>query len=67
MAQCIGTQSCGARIDSSMKEFLQTEADRIGTSSAELQRRLFDFYSKSRESNTPCPHCGRDITISLES
>lgn len=50
-----------------MKDFLQSEANRLNTSSAELQRRLFDFYYESRENDTPCPYCGNSITISLES
>jgi len=49
-----------------MKEFLEDEADRLGTTKAELQRRLLDFYRESRETDTPCPNCGNDITIELD-
>lgn len=67
MSECMGTQPCGTRIDTPMKEFLYEEADHLGTTPAELQRRLFDFYRESSETDTPCPHCGTDLTISLES
>jgi len=66
MAQCHGDLSCGTKVDRRMKEFLEDEADRLGTTKAELQRRLLDFYRESRETDTPCPNCGNDITIELD-
>ena len=66
MAQCHGELSCGARVDQSMQDFLDEEADRLGVSNAEVLRRILDFYRESRESETNCPDCGTDITIPLE-
>lgn len=67
MAQCMGDVPCGTKIDQAMREFLEDEADRLGVTKAELHRRLLDFYRESRETDTPCPHCGEDITVKLES
>lgn len=50
-----------------MREFIEDEADRVGVSKAEVQRRLLDFYRRSRENDTPCPYCGDDIEIDLYS
>lgn len=66
MAQCHGELSCGARVDQSMQDFLDDEADRLGVSKAEVLRRLLDFYKESREDDPNCPHCGDEITIDLE-
>ena len=65
MAQCMGNVACGTKIDQSMREFLEDEADRLGVTKAELQRRLLDFYRESRQDDPNCPHCGDQITIDL--
>lgn len=67
MADCHGTIPCSTKVDSSMREFIEDEAERLGISNAELHRRLLDFYRASRETETPCPHCADDITIKLTS
>lgn len=65
MAECMGDIPAGTKIDQSMRDFLDNEADRLGVTNAELYRRLLDFYRESRENEPECPHCGEPITIDL--
>ena len=48
-----------------MREFIESEADRLGVSRAEFHRRLLEFYRESRRENADCPHCGETVVISL--
>lgn len=65
MAECMGTVPAGTKVDESMSDFIDNEADRLGVTKAELHRRLLDFYRESRENKPECPHCGEPITIDL--
>ena len=65
MAESNGTVPVGTKVDSAMKEFLDEEANRLGVSKAELQRRLLEFYRAGIEDETPCPNCGSAIEIPL--
>lgn len=65
MADCHGNITCSTKVDDAMREFIEAEAERLGVPRAELHRRLLDFYKRSREDETPCPHCADDITINL--
>jgi hypothetical protein len=67
MANCHGTIPCSTKIDASMCEFIEAEADRLRISKAEFHRRLLDFYRESREEETNCPNCEVSITIPLDS
>jgi len=67
MADCHGDLPASTKVDSSMREFLEAEADRLGVTKAEMHRRLLDHYRESRESETPCPHCHEDINVRLNS
>jgi hypothetical protein len=62
----MGDVPCGTKIDRSMREFIDSEADRLGITRAELVRRILDFYRESRQEESNCPHCKTDITIPLE-
>lgn len=63
MSNCRGDQAVSARIDQSMKDFLEEEANRCGVTKAELIRRVFDDYRASRESQMKCPHCENEIML----
>lgn len=65
MAECMGAVPLSTKIDREMGDFLDAEAERLGTTKAELLRRLLDFYRESIESETYCPDCDSRITISL--
>lgn len=65
MAQCMGDVPCGTKVDQSMRDFLDDEANRLGVSRAELVRRVLDFYRDTRQDDSNCPHCGDQITIDL--
>jgi hypothetical protein len=67
MADCHGDIPCSTKVDSSMRGFLEDEAERLGVTKAELHRRVLDFYRQSRKDETPCPHCAGDIDIQLRS
>ena len=66
MAQCYGDISAGTKVDESMKRFLRGEADRLGVSVAEVQRRIFDEYRATRDGAVECPHCGEAVVFDLE-
>ena len=65
MSKCMGDIPAGTKIDQSMRDFLDDEADRLGVTNAELYRRFLDFYRESREEKPNCPHCNEPITIDL--
>ena len=65
MAECMGAVPLSTKVDGDMDSFLEAEAERLGTTKAELLRRLLDFYRESIESETHCPDCNSRITISL--
>lgn len=66
MAECMGAVPLSTKVDKGMDNFLEAEAEQLGTTKAELLRRLLDFYRESTESETRCPDCDSGITISLQ-
>jgi len=48
-----------------MREFVESEADRLGVTPAEFLRRVLMVYRESRSENTPCDHCGKPVVIEL--
>jgi hypothetical protein len=48
-----------------MREFVESEADRLGMSVSEFLRRVLIVYRESRVENTPCEHCGQPVVIEL--
>lgn len=50
-----------------MSQFVSEEAQRLGVSKAELQRRLLEAYEASRTGNATCEHCGETVDIDLSS
>jgi hypothetical protein len=50
-----------------MSQFVSEEAQRLGVSKAEFQRRLLEAYQHSRVGNASCDHCGGPVEIDLQS
>jgi len=48
-----------------MKEFIDSEADRLGVSKSEFHRRLLELYRESRREKVECPHCGETVVFDL--
>jgi len=65
MSSCFGDIPAGTKVDSSMREFIDAEADRLGVSKAEFHRRLLEFYRESRREQMDCPHCDGTIVMDL--
>lgn len=65
MDRCVGTLSVGTKVDRSMREFVESESDRLGISPAEFLRRLLVTYRESRDGNTACDHCGESVVLEL--
>lgn len=63
MADCNGDLPMTAKVDQSMKEFLDSEADRCGVTRSELIRRVFDDFRDSHRENLNCPSCGQPMVI----
>ena len=66
MSNCLGATPLATKVDGAMEEFVTDEANRLGVSKAELQRRLLDFYRESIEGESDCPECGTTIIIPLD-
>lgn len=63
MARCDGDRPLTAKVDDSMREFIDSEASRCGVSRAELIRRVFDDYRDSRRGELNCPNCGSELHL----
>ena len=61
MSTCFGDIPAGTKVDSSMREFIDAESERLGVSNAEFLRRLLEFYRESRREQMDCPHCDGTI------
>lgn len=48
-----------------MKEYIESEADRLGVNKSEFHRRLLELYRESRRENVDCPHCGDIVKFDL--
>lgn len=65
MSRCLGQIPVTTKVDQPMREFVETEAGRLGVSRAEFVRRLLELYRESRAGNTPCDSCGEPVEIEL--
>lgn len=65
MNRCYGSIPVGTKVDQPMREFVESEADRLGMSVSEFLRRVLIVYRESRAENTPCDHCGQPVVIEL--
>lgn len=63
MARCNGEIPTATKVDQSMDEFIDREAERCGVSRAELIRLLFDDVRDSRNGDLRCPQCHGEIVI----
>lgn len=63
MARCDGERPVTGKVDQSMLEFIDGEAERCGVSRAELIRRVFDDYRDSRRGQLECPECGQEVHL----
>ena len=65
MSSCHGDIPLGTKTDRAMKEFIDSEAERLGVSKSEFHRRLLELYRESRRENVECPHCGETVVFDL--
>jgi len=65
MSSCHGDIPLGTKTDRAMKEFIDSEADRLGVSKSEFHRRLLELYRESRRENVDCPHCSETVVLDL--
>lgn len=65
MSRCVGEIAIGTKVDRPMKEFVESECERLGVSRSEFHRRLLDVYRESRRENVDCPHCDDTIMMDL--
>lgn len=65
MNRCQGSIPAGTKVDRSMYEFIEKEAERLGVTLAEFIRRLLLMYRQSRDENTACDHCGEPVVMEL--
>jgi len=65
MSNCFGNIPAGTKVDSSMREFIDAEAERLGVSNSEFMRRLLEFYRESRREQMDCPHCEDTVVMDL--
>lgn len=63
MSRCQGEVPVTCKVDESMAEFVDSEAQRCGVSRAELLRRILDDYRDSRAGELACPSCGQELHI----
>ena len=65
MSSCHGDIPLGTKTDRAMKEFIDSEAERLGVSKSEFHRRLLELYRESRREDVDCPHCGDTVVMDL--
>lgn len=65
MSSCLGDIAASTKVDRDMAEYLDSEAQRLGISKSEFQRRLFELYRESRREDVDCPHCGDAVVFDL--
>lgn len=63
MSECRGDLPVTAKVDQSMREFIDAEASRCGVTRAELVRRALDDFRDSRAGQLNCPECGQEIHL----
>jgi hypothetical protein len=63
MADCFGDLTVTAKVDESMRDFVDAEASRCGVTRAEIIRRVLDDYRASRADQLKCPECGETLHI----
>jgi hypothetical protein len=57
MSDCMGDMPVSTKVDKSMLDFLNAEAERCGVTRSELLRRVLDDYRDSRADQLKCPEC----------
>lgn len=65
MNRCQGSIPVGTKVDRPMREFVESESDRLGVTPSEFLRRLLLVYRQSRAEDTACDHCGEPVVIEL--
>jgi len=65
MNRCQGSIPVGTHVDRSMREFVETQSERLGVTVSEFLRRLLLMYRQSRAENTACDHCGEPVVMQL--
>jgi len=65
MSSCQGDIPVSVKVDRGMKGYIEAEVTRLGVTSSEFQRRLFELYRESRRENVECPHCGETVKFDL--
>jgi aspartate carbamoyltransferase regulatory subunit len=48
-----------------MREFIEQESERLGVTTSEFVRRLFEVYRESRAGNARCDYCEEPVNIEL--
>jgi hypothetical protein len=66
MSSCQGGLAITTKVDRDMREFADSQADRLGVNRAEFLRRLLELYRASRREEIACPHCGETVVFGLE-
>lgn len=66
MSSSRGDLVVSTKVDAAMNEFIETEANRLGISRAELLRRLLEFYRDSANESVTCPWCDEPIIVGEE-
>lgn len=61
----LGTVTVSTKVDRETASFLVAEANRLEISQAELLRRAVDHIYESRAGELSCPHCERELNVSL--
>lgn len=65
LGRCNGNISVSSKVDREMREFVESEADRLGMSLSEFFRRLLMVYRMSRANEMECERCGHEQVIEL--
>lgn len=65
MSSCMGKIPAGTKIDRDMKEYIESQARKLGVSEAEFLRRLLEFYRASGREEMECPSCDQTIVMDL--
>lgn len=65
MSRCKGNIPVGTKVDRAMREFVESEADRLGVTISDFLRRLLLRYREIRAENAACDHCGQTVVMEL--
>jgi len=65
MSRCQGSIPVATKVDRPMREFIEQESERLGVTTSEFVRRLFEVYRESRAGNARCDYCEEPVNIEL--